>query len=146
MEASAAKDGAPPSASHSKRPRRDAGSTMKDVEGTNGDHGAMDSSGYYDAYVNMAVHSLMLKDKVRTETYRAAIEKSRPFIEGKCVMDVGAGTGILSLFAAREGKAERVCAVEASGMAIVCQQVRMYACLYVFHVMSVWMDVDVMYV
>lgn len=43
----------------------------------------------------------MLQDYVRTATYYAAIMENRADFEGKVVMDVGAGTGILSLFAAQ---------------------------------------------
>lgn len=41
----------------------------------------------------------MLKDKVRTLAYKSAIEKNKELFEGKTVLDVGAGTLILSLFA-----------------------------------------------
>lgn len=37
----------------------------------------------------------------RTGTYHAAITENRADFEGKVVMDVGAGSGILSLFAAQ---------------------------------------------
>lgn len=37
----------------------------------------------------------------RTGTYHAAITENRSDFEGKVVMDVGAGSGILSLFAAQ---------------------------------------------
>jgi histone-arginine methyltransferase CARM1 len=37
----------------------------------------------------------------RTGTYHAAITENRADFEGKTVMDVGAGSGILSLFAAQ---------------------------------------------
>jgi len=56
------------------------------------------------------------QDVTRTGTYHAAILGNRPDFEGKVVMDVGAGSGILSLFAAQAGAA-KVYAVEASAMA-----------------------------
>jgi type I protein arginine methyltransferase len=42
----------------------------------------------------------MLMDEIRTSHYRQAIVGNRADFEGKIVMDVGAGSGILSLFAA----------------------------------------------
>lgn len=52
----------------------------------------------------------MLKDTVRTESYRRAIQ-APGIVEGKVVLDVGCGTGILSMFAASAG-ALRVYAVD----------------------------------
>ena len=43
----------------------------------------------------------MLQDYVRTATYYTAIRENQADFEGKVVMDVGAGTGILSLFSAQ---------------------------------------------
>jgi len=53
----------------------------------------------------------MLKDQIRTKTYRDAIEKNFYDFKDKIVMDIGAGTGILSIFAARAG-AKHVYAIE----------------------------------
>ena len=43
----------------------------------------------------------MLQDYVRTGTYYAAIMENAADFAGRVVMDVGAGSGILSLFAAQ---------------------------------------------
>lgn len=55
----------------------------------------------------------MLQDHVRTQLYRDAIMLNPTDFKGKVVMDVGAGSGILSLFAAMAG-AKKVYAIEAS--------------------------------
>ncbi len=71
---------------------------------------------YFDSYAHSGIHEEMLKDTVRTETYRDAICGNRFLFEDKVVMDVGCGTGILSMFAARSG-ARRVYAVDCSDIA-----------------------------
>jgi len=58
----------------------------------------------------------MLQDTVRTQIYRNAILKNPSNFKDKVVMDVGCGSGILSLFAAQAG-AKKVYAIEASNMA-----------------------------
>ena len=48
----------------------------------------------------------MLKDEVRTITYRNSIYHNKHLFKGKTVLDVGSGTGILCMFAARAGAAK----------------------------------------
>ena len=60
----------------------------------------------------------MIQDKIRTEAFRQAIEKRS---KDKIVVDVGAGTGILSIFAAASG-ALKVFAIENSGIVSTCKQ------------------------
>jgi predicted RNA methylase len=59
----------------------------------------------------------MLQDEIRTPLYRRAIVENRALFADKVVMDVGAGSGILSIFAVQAG-AKKVYAVEASNMAL----------------------------
>ena len=64
----------------------------------------------------------MLKDSVRTRTYQAAIENNPFLFKDKIVLDVGCGTGILSLFAARAG-AKHVYGIECSAIADQARQI-----------------------
>jgi histone-arginine methyltransferase CARM1 len=63
----------------------------------------------------------MLQDSVRTTTYRKSILDNSCDFKGKTVMDVGAGSGILSFFSAQAG-ASKVYAVEASSIADVARE------------------------
>jgi type I protein arginine methyltransferase len=70
-------------------------------------------------YAEIEVHRTMICDRVRTEAFRRAIESVvRP---GDIVLDVGAGSGILSMFAARAGAAH-VYAVERTTVAVLAQE------------------------
>lgn len=77
---------------------------------------------YFRSYADVGVHELMIKDKPRTVAYKEFLERNLSLLKDKTVLDVGAGTGILSLFAARSG-AKRVYAVEASDIVHICQEV-----------------------
>ena len=70
---------------------------------------------YFDSYAHYGIHQEMISDKVRTDSYRDAIMKHPHLIKDKVVLDVGCGTGILSMFAAKAG-AKHVYAIECSGM------------------------------
>jgi len=64
---------------------------------------------YIENYGNLLIHRRMLADGVRCNTYQQAISK---FVtRGSVVADVGAGTGIMAIFAAQAG-ATKVYAIE----------------------------------
>ena len=70
-------------------------------------------------YAEFEVHRTMICNRVRTGAFRRAIESVvRP---GDIVLDVGAGSGILSVFAARAGAA-RVYAVERTSAAVLARE------------------------
>ncbi|CAL5430133.1 unnamed protein product [Camellia sinensis] len=77
---------------------------------------------YFHSYAHVGIHEEMIKDRVRTETYRAAVMQHQNYIAGKVVVDVGCGTGILSIFCAQAG-AKRVYAVDASDIAVQANEV-----------------------
>ncbi|TFK40493.1 protein arginine N-methyltransferase [Crucibulum laeve] len=75
-----------------------------------------DDSHYFQSYGENDIHAVMIQDKVRTSTYAHFILTNPSLFRDAIVLDVGCGTGILSLFAARSG-AKRVFAVDASDIA-----------------------------
>jgi type I protein arginine methyltransferase len=68
---------------------------------------------YFESYSFFDIHRDMLSDRVRTLAYRDALENNPSLLKGATVLDVGCGTGVLSMFAARGG-AEKVFAVDGS--------------------------------
>ncbi|CDK29163.1 unnamed protein product [Kuraishia capsulata CBS 1993] len=70
---------------------------------------------YFSSYDHFGIHEEMLKDTVRTLSYRNAIMKNKDLFKDKVVLDVGCGTGILSMFAAKAG-AKHVIAVDMSNI------------------------------
>ena len=51
---------------------------------------------YFDSYGDINVHRLMLEDAPRTLAYKQALESLGDQIRGKVVLDVGAGTGMVT--------------------------------------------------
>ncbi|KAA8580208.1 hypothetical protein FQN60_005743 [Etheostoma spectabile] len=70
---------------------------------------------YFDSYAHFGIHEEMLKDEVRTLTYRNAMYHNKHVFKDKIVLDVGSGTGILCMFAANAG-AKHVYGIECSSI------------------------------
>lgn len=77
---------------------------------------------YFDSYAHFGIHEEMLKDEVRTLTYRNAMYHNKHLFKGKVVLDIGCGTGILSMFAAKAGAA-KVIAIECSNIVDYAQKI-----------------------
>ncbi|KAF7509947.1 hypothetical protein GJ744_007261 [Endocarpon pusillum] len=100
--ASEAKNGAPdPNDARTKKP---TSSAQEDQD-----------TGYFHSYASNPIHETMLKDTIRTSAYRDFIYKHKDVVAGKTILDIGCGTGILSLFCARAG-AKLVLAVDNSAI------------------------------
>lgn len=77
---------------------------------------------YFSSYDHFGIHEEMLKDTSRTLSYRHAMYKNKHLFKDKIVLDVGCGTGILSMFAAKAG-AKHVYSVDMSNIIEKAQQI-----------------------
>lgn len=77
---------------------------------------AADYANYFSSYAYLYHQKQMLSDRSRMNAYRDAILENKSIFAGRRVLDVGAGSGILSIWAARAG-ASKVYAVEFTSMA-----------------------------
>jgi len=68
---------------------------------------------YFQSYAHYSIHYEMLSDRVRTSSYRDALIKNPDRLRDALVLDIGCGTGILSMFAAQAG-AKAVVGVDCS--------------------------------
>ncbi|KAL2863634.1 protein arginine methyltransferase RmtB [Aspergillus lucknowensis] len=72
-------------------------------------------SDYFSSYSYNGIHESMLKDTIRTDSYRDFIYDNKHIFKDKVVLDVGCGTGILSMFCAKAG-ARKVVSVDNSNI------------------------------
>ncbi len=70
-------------------------------------------SSYFSSYSHPSIHRTMITDTIRTDTYRDFTYDNKHLFDQKTVLDVGCGTGILSMFCAKAG-AKQVIAVDNS--------------------------------
>ncbi|XP_037523926.1 protein arginine N-methyltransferase 3 [Rhipicephalus sanguineus] len=71
---------------------------------------------YFESYGHHGIHLEMLSDRPRMDSYRKAIElNADDCIRNRTVLDVGCGTGILSMLCARAG-ARSVVGIDQSGV------------------------------
>ncbi|XP_064625239.1 histone-arginine methyltransferase CARM1-like isoform X2 [Lineus longissimus] len=75
---------------------------------------------YFQFYGYLSQQQNMMQDYIRTSTYQRAMLENGIDFHNKVVLDVGAGSGILSFFAIQAG-AKKVYAIEASSMAQQCE-------------------------
>ncbi|KRZ07754.1 Histone-arginine methyltransferase CARM1, partial [Trichinella zimbabwensis] len=78
------------------------------------------ASSYFQFYGCLAQQQNMMQDFIRTSTYQRAVLANLDDFKDKVVLDVGAGSGILSFFAV-QAEAKTVYAIEASSMAVHCE-------------------------
>jgi protein arginine N-methyltransferase 3 len=68
---------------------------------------------YFESYAHYSIHYEMLSDHTRTSSYRTALLDNPGRLSDALVLDIGCGTGILSMFAAQAG-AKAVVGVDCS--------------------------------
>ena len=96
--------------------KADESSIMSYAHQQNEGEKAADYANYFCSYSYLYHQKQMLMDHVRMRSYHSAILQNRELFEGKVVLDVGTGSGVLSLWAAQAGAA-KVYAVEYTDMA-----------------------------
>ncbi|XP_044463006.1 protein arginine N-methyltransferase PRMT10-like [Mangifera indica] len=90
--------------------------------GSNGGFGStptvdkgVDFANYFCTYAFLYHQKEMLSDRIRMDAYYNAIFENTHHFQGKTVLDVGTGSGILAIWSAQAG-AKKVYAVEATNM------------------------------
>jgi protein arginine N-methyltransferase 1 len=86
------------------------------MQGTEADKAA-DFANYFCSYAYLYHQKQMLMDHVRMRAYHSAIISNKQLFQGKTVLDVGTGSGVLAIWCAQAGAA-KVFAVEYTDMAL----------------------------
>lgn len=63
----------------------------------NRDFSAEADAAFFASYDGLPVHEKMIKDEIRTKSYLNAMEDNPHLFKDKIVLDIGTGTGILSM-------------------------------------------------
>ncbi|KAF5184993.1 arginine methyltransferase [Thalictrum thalictroides] len=90
------------------------GSSSNNTNGGGVDKG-VDFANYFCTYAYLYHQKEMLCDRVRMDAYYNAVFQNKEHFNGKTVLDVGTGSGILAIWSAQAG-ARKVYAVEATKM------------------------------
>jgi len=77
---------------------------------------------YFDSNSHFGTHEELLKDGVRMKGFRRALNTNQHIFKDKIVLDIGAGTGILSMLAVKSG-AKHVYGVESSGIIHIAKEI-----------------------
>src|SRR3990167_1339322 len=77
---------------------------------------------YFNSYSHYGIHEEMLQDAHRTKSYELSMIRNTHLFKDKVVLDVGCGTGVLSMFAVRSG-AKHVYAVENANIHIKAKEI-----------------------
>ncbi|XP_055638433.1 uncharacterized protein LOC129776673 [Toxorhynchites rutilus septentrionalis] len=93
-------------ASRKKGPEEKIAQIREDLKHCVSNVAVEDDQSYFNTYSHFGIHHDMLSDYVRTASYRDAILDNADIFKDKIVMDLGCGTAILSMFAAKAGAQE----------------------------------------
>lgn len=97
------------------RMQQTAEAAQQDQVPNAGNFKGTDDSYYFESYSKVDIHYTMLRDTVRTGAYEHGILDNAELFKDKVVLDVGCGTGILCMFAAKAG-AKKVIGVDMSSI------------------------------
>lgn len=84
--------------------------------------GGMKLDYYFDSYSHYGIHEEMLQDTIRTKAYELSMIRNKELFKDKIVLDVGCGTGVLSIFAVNAG-AKHVYAIDQANIHIKAKEI-----------------------